>query len=92
MENEIHTLEKMMAEKGGDYWEGPNAEKNQARYRELVQDREDDKWWDEFIGGMGGWSHEECMDFLQVFAEVISRPECSEELDEFCEHVGPLVP
>lgn len=33
---EISTLTKMMGDRTSDYWKGPNAEKNQARYRELV--------------------------------------------------------
>lgn len=36
IEAEIGTLTKMMGDRSSDYWKGPNAEKNQARYRELV--------------------------------------------------------
>jgi hypothetical protein len=36
IETEIATLEKMMGDKASDYWKGPHAEKNQARYRQLV--------------------------------------------------------
>lgn len=38
--DEIQKLEKMMGNKSSEYWKGPNAEKNQARYRELVNARE----------------------------------------------------
>lgn len=38
--DEIQKLEKMMGSKASEYWKGPNAEKNQARYRELVGARE----------------------------------------------------
>lgn len=38
--DEIQKLEKMMASKISEYWKGPNSEKNQARYRELVGARE----------------------------------------------------
>lgn len=34
--DEIQKLEKMMGNKSSEYWKGANAEKNQARYRELV--------------------------------------------------------
>ncbi len=38
--DEIQKLEKMMGSKTSEYWKGPNAEKNQARYRELVGARD----------------------------------------------------
>lgn len=40
IDSEIEGLEKKMKDRGSDYWKGPNAEKNQARYRELVSARE----------------------------------------------------
>lgn len=33
---ELADLRGLMADKNSEYWAGPNAEKNQARYRELV--------------------------------------------------------
>lgn len=36
MEGEITKLKTMMADKSGPYWKGPEAEKHQARYRELL--------------------------------------------------------
>jgi hypothetical protein len=36
IETELLDLKKMMGNKQSEYWEGPKAEKNQARYRELV--------------------------------------------------------
>lgn len=36
IESEIAGLEKMMANKTSEYWKGPMAEKNQARYRDLI--------------------------------------------------------
>ena len=36
IKDELSTLTKMMGNKNSDYWKGPNAEKNQARYRELI--------------------------------------------------------
>ena len=33
---ELDKLTKMMGNRNSEYWKGPNAEKNQARYRELV--------------------------------------------------------
>lgn len=38
--DEIQKYEKMMGNKNSEYWKGANAEKNQARYRELVSARE----------------------------------------------------
>lgn len=38
--DEIQKYEKMMGNKNSEYWKGANAEKNQARYRELVNARE----------------------------------------------------
>lgn len=38
--DEIAKLEKQMGSKSSEYWKGPNAAKNQARYRELVGARE----------------------------------------------------
>ncbi|SRR5260221_598370 len=38
--DEIQKYEKMMGNKNSEYWKGTNAEKNQARYRELVSARE----------------------------------------------------
>ena len=40
IDDEIAQLEKMMPNKQSDYWKGPSAEKNQARYRELLTARE----------------------------------------------------
>lgn len=37
---ELSTLTKMMGDRSSDYWKGPNAEKNQARYRDLVKAQE----------------------------------------------------
>jgi hypothetical protein len=36
LESEMMKLEKMMSDSTSDYWKGPAAEKNQARYRDLV--------------------------------------------------------
>jgi hypothetical protein len=36
LESEMMKLEKMMTDSASDYWKGPAAEKNQARYRDLV--------------------------------------------------------
>lgn len=38
--DEIATLEKMVGDRGSDYWKGPSADKNQARYRELLSARD----------------------------------------------------
>jgi hypothetical protein len=38
--DEIQKYEKMMGNKRSEYWTGVNAEKNQARYRELINARE----------------------------------------------------
>lgn len=38
--DEITALEKKMGDRKSDYWTGPSAEKNQARYRDLVTARE----------------------------------------------------
>lgn len=38
--DEIASLEKMVGDKQSDYWKGPNAEKNQARYLELLSAKE----------------------------------------------------
>lgn len=38
--DEIASLEKMVADKQSEYWKGPNAEKNQARYLELLAAKE----------------------------------------------------
>lgn len=35
-EVELNNLRKMMGNKQSEYWKGPQAEKNQARYRELI--------------------------------------------------------
>lgn len=35
-EAELATLRTMMGDRGSEYWQGPNAEKNQSRYRELL--------------------------------------------------------
>lgn len=34
---ELATLKGMMGDKNSEYWKGPNAEKNQSRYRELLE-------------------------------------------------------
>lgn len=34
---ELATLKGMMGDKNSEYWKGPNADKNQARYRELLE-------------------------------------------------------
>lgn len=34
--SEMASLTKMMGDRSSDYWKGPNAEKNQARFRELA--------------------------------------------------------
>jgi hypothetical protein len=34
--DELTTLKGMMADRSSEYWKGPKAEKNQARYRELI--------------------------------------------------------
>ena len=36
IETELSKLKGMMADQKSDYWKGPNAEKNQARFRQLV--------------------------------------------------------
>lgn len=36
VEAERETLRKMMGDRKSEYWKGPNAEKNQARYRDLT--------------------------------------------------------
>jgi hypothetical protein len=36
IETELAALEKMMPDKNSGYWKGPTAEKNQARYRDLI--------------------------------------------------------
>lgn len=41
--DEISKLEGMMGNKGSEYWRGENAEKNQARYRELIEARDRNK-------------------------------------------------
>jgi hypothetical protein len=38
--DEISSLKKMMGNTSSDYWKGPHAEKNQARYRQLVEARD----------------------------------------------------
>lgn len=38
--DEIASWEEKMKDKGSDYWKGPNAEKNQARYRALISQRD----------------------------------------------------
>lgn len=38
--DEIASWEKKMGDRSSDYWKGPNAEKNQQRYRELVDARD----------------------------------------------------
>lgn len=40
LQDEIGRLEKMMGNKRSEYWTGPSADKNQARYRELVAARD----------------------------------------------------
>lgn len=40
MEGEITKLKTMMADKNGPYWKGPEAEKHQARYRDLLTAKE----------------------------------------------------
>lgn len=40
IDTEIQNLEKMMKDKSSEYWKGPKAEANQARYRELIDARE----------------------------------------------------
>ena len=37
VEAEMASLKKMMGDRSSDYWKGPTAAKNQARYRELVE-------------------------------------------------------
>ena len=37
---EIKTLEGMMGNKTSEYWKGPKAEDNQARYRKLIDARD----------------------------------------------------
>jgi hypothetical protein len=39
MESEISKLEGWMADGSSEYWKGPNSEKNQSRYRDLVEAR-----------------------------------------------------
>ena len=34
---ELEKLTKMMGNRNSDYWKGPNATKNQARFRELTE-------------------------------------------------------
>lgn len=36
VQNELAHLRSMMADHNSEYWKGPNAERNQARYRELL--------------------------------------------------------
>lgn len=36
IDDELSKLNSMMGNRGSEYWKGPNAEKNQKRYRELV--------------------------------------------------------
>ena len=36
LESELATLKTLMADKQSEYWKGPKAEKNQKRYRELI--------------------------------------------------------
>jgi hypothetical protein len=38
--DEIGKLEKMMGNHGSEYWKGPNAAKNQERYRQLIEARD----------------------------------------------------
>lgn len=38
--DEIGALEKLMGNRSSEYWKGPNADKNQARYRQLVEARD----------------------------------------------------
>ena len=40
MEGEITKLKTMMADKSGPYWKGPEADKHQARYRDLLTAKE----------------------------------------------------
>lgn len=40
IDDEIGTLRKMMGDKNSEYWKGANAEKNQARYRQLLAGKE----------------------------------------------------
>ena len=37
---EIKAMNKMMADRSSAYWKGPNAERNQERYRSLLRGRE----------------------------------------------------
>lgn len=43
IEDELSKFNGMMADRGSEYWKGPNAEKNQARYRELLSAKERQK-------------------------------------------------
>ena len=40
IEDEVSKLDTMMRDRSSEYWKGPNAEKNQNRYRELVAARD----------------------------------------------------
>ena len=40
IDDELSKLNGMMGNRGSEYWKGPNAEKNQKRYRELVSARD----------------------------------------------------
>jgi len=41
--NELQNLQKMMGNKSSEYWKGPKAVENQARYRELLEAQEKTK-------------------------------------------------
>ena len=43
VEDELAGLKKLMADGSSEYWKGPKADKNQARYRELVSFQERNK-------------------------------------------------
>jgi hypothetical protein len=40
IDDELGKLEKMMGDRGSEYWKGPKAEQHQARYRELLDGKE----------------------------------------------------
>jgi hypothetical protein len=40
LESELANIQKLMGDKTSEYWKGPNAEKMQARYRDLLNVQE----------------------------------------------------
>ena len=50
---------------------------------ENISEEGTEEWWDSLVEEMPKWSHEKRMAFLEVFMNIISRSEYSEERIEF---------